>query len=110
MTVAYEIAIEYNYPEPENIYMGIMNVTSNIYGTITVIIFGILLKMYGSVPVFIVVTVSLLTGFILSTLIKDKQKRQDARKKTQSEELARIVKKDHIDDIPVTSTFIHNVN
>lgn len=109
LALGYDLCIEYTYPESENISTGILNIANNVYGVILVIIFGLLLKDYGDIPVHIGLCSALLFGFILTVLTKDEQRRQDARKKAQSQGNAKI-EKNNIDDISESHLLTHNIN
>ncbi|XP_032685672.1 feline leukemia virus subgroup C receptor-related protein 2-like isoform X2 [Odontomachus brunneus] len=104
--LGFEISIEYTYPEPENISMGIMDITVQVYTIIFSIIGGILIKMYGIVPVFIGFEIFLLFGLIFNVLLKKEQRRQDAKKMTESEGFIEMINKNNIDGVPKTNTCI----
>lgn len=109
LALGYDLCIEYTYPESENISTGILNIANNVYGVILVMIFGLLLKDYGDIPVHIGLCLALLLGFIMTVLTKDEQRRQDARKKAQSQENAKI-EKNNVDDISENHLLTHNMN
>lgn len=96
LALGYDLCIEYTYPESENIPAGFLNITTSIYGIILIIILGLVLNAYGDIPVHIGLCLTLLLGFILTVVTKDEQRRQDARKKAQYEEIATTEK--NVDD------------
>lgn len=71
---------EYTYPESEEKTAAILNVANNVYGIVLILIMGRLLEVYGDIPVHVGLCVMMLTGFIMTVLTKDVQRRQDARK------------------------------
>lgn len=109
LALGYDLCIEYTYPESENVSTGILNIANNVYGVILVIIFGLLLKDYGDIPVHIGLCSALLLGLILTILTKDEQRRQDARKKAQSRKAGKI-EKSNIDDISENHLLTYNIN
>ncbi|XP_011052034.1 PREDICTED: feline leukemia virus subgroup C receptor-related protein 2-like [Acromyrmex echinatior] len=92
MAMGYDLYTEYTYPESENISAGLLNITTSIYGIILITSLGLLMNMYGDIPVHIGLCLALLLGFILTAITKDEQRRQNARKKAQFEGIARIEK------------------
>ncbi|KAG5318162.1 FLVC2 protein, partial [Pseudoatta argentina] len=92
MAMGYDLCTEYTYPESENISAGLLNIITSIYGIILITSLGLLMNMYGDIPVHISLCLALLLGFILTAITKDEQRRQDARKKTQFERITRIEK------------------
>ncbi|KAL6268573.1 hypothetical protein P5V15_001708 [Pogonomyrmex californicus] len=100
LALGFDLCTEFTYPESENIPAGFLNITTSIYGITLIIILGLLLNAYGDIPVHIGLCLTLLFGFILTAITKDEQRRQDARKKAQCEEIERIEK--DIDGIPET--------
>lgn len=106
LALGYEMCTEYTYPESENISAGILNIANNVYGVILVILLGILLKMYGDIPVHIGLCLALLLGFILTVLTKDEQRRQDARKKAQQKE---GIAKTNVDGVSETNPLAYNI-
>ncbi|KAG5340264.1 FLVC2 protein, partial [Acromyrmex heyeri] len=92
MAMGYDLCTEYTYPESENISAGLLNITSSIYGIILITSLGLLMNMYGDIPVHISLCLALLLGFILTAITKDEQRRQDTRKKAQFEGITRIEK------------------
>jgi len=96
LALGYDLCTEYTYPESENIPAGLLYITSNIYGIILIISLESLMNTYGDIPVHIGLCLALLLGFILTAITKDEQRRQDARKKVQYEEIARIEKNDDV--------------
>ncbi|KAG5318163.1 FLVC2 protein, partial [Pseudoatta argentina] len=90
LTIGYDLCTEFTYPESENLSAGILNITTSLYSMILIISLGLLMNTYGDIPVHIGLCLALLLGFILTTITKDEQKRQDARKKAQYEGIARI--------------------
>ncbi|KAL6268571.1 hypothetical protein P5V15_001706 [Pogonomyrmex californicus] len=100
LALGYDLCTEFTYPESEHIPAGFLNIMTSIYGIILIIILGLLLNAYGDIPVHIGLCLTLLLGFILTAITKDEQRRQDARKKAQYEEIERIQK--DIDGIPET--------
>lgn len=109
LALGYEMSTEFTYPESENITAGILNIANNVYGVILVILLGMLLKEYGDIPVHVGLCLVLLLGLILTIFTKDEQRRQDARKKAQREESARIAKTT-VDDVQETHLLTYNVN
>lgn len=103
MVSGYNTSIEYTYPEPENISTGIVNIITDIYTSINIIICSILLKMYGYLPYSIGQSILYLLGFISTLLIKDDQRRQNTRKKIQFKELTRMIEKDNIGHLEICS-------
>ena len=71
---------EYTYPESEEKTAAILNVANNVYGIVLILIMGRLLEVYGDIPVHVGLCVMILSGFIMTVLTKDVQRRQDARK------------------------------
>ncbi|KYN43720.1 Feline leukemia virus subgroup C receptor-related protein 2 [Trachymyrmex septentrionalis] len=101
LAMGYDLCTEYTYPESENISAGLLNITTSIYGIILIISLESLMNMYGDIPVHIGLCLALLLGFILTAITKDEQRRQDARKKTQYERIARIEM--NVNGIPETN-------
>ncbi|XP_024889806.1 feline leukemia virus subgroup C receptor-related protein 2-like [Temnothorax curvispinosus] len=108
LALGYDLCTEFTYPESENIPAGFLNVMTCIYGIILIIIFGLLLNAYGDIPVHIGLCTVLLFGFILTVITKDEQRRQDARKKVQYQELSKIKK--NVDGVPETNQLTYNIN
>ncbi|XP_071647030.1 choline/ethanolamine transporter flvcr2a-like [Temnothorax longispinosus] len=108
LALGYDLCTEFTYPESENIPAGFLNITTCMYGIVLIIIFGLLLNAYGDIPVHIGLCLVLLLGFILTAVTKDEQRRQDARKKAQYQEHARIEK--NVDDVPETNQLTYNIN
>ncbi|KYN30097.1 PREDICTED: feline leukemia virus subgroup C receptor-related protein 2-like [Trachymyrmex cornetzi] len=106
LAMGYDLCTEYTYPESENIPAGLLYVTSNIYGIILIISLESLMNTYGDIPVHIGLCLALFLGFILTAITKDEQRRQDARKKAQYEEIARIEKND---DVPETNQLTYSI-
>ncbi|XP_018393182.1 PREDICTED: feline leukemia virus subgroup C receptor-related protein 2-like [Cyphomyrmex costatus] len=104
LAMGFDLCAEYTYPESENIPAGFLNITTSIYGIILVISLGLLLQTYGDIPVHIGLCLVLLLGFIMTTITKDEQRRQDARKKAQYTEIAKIEK--YIDDLILVLLYI----
>lgn len=81
LALGYEMATEYTYPESETNSSGILNLTNNIYGIISVTILGKLMDYYESdLIVHIMFSGILLAGLIMTIMTKDEQRRQDARR------------------------------
>ncbi|XP_043524473.1 feline leukemia virus subgroup C receptor-related protein 2-like [Frieseomelitta varia] len=80
VALGYEMCAEYTYPESEEKTAAILNVANNVYGIVLILIMGRLLEVYGDIPVHVCLCVMILTGFIMTVLTKDVQRRQDARK------------------------------
>jgi len=106
LALGYDLCTEYTYPESENIPAGLLYITSNIYGIILIISLESLMNTYGDIPVHIGLCLALLLGFILTAITKDEQRRQDARKKVQYEEIARIEKND---DVPESNQLTYSI-
>lgn len=108
LALGYEMCTEYTYPESENISAGILNIANSIYGIILIITFGILLNIYGDIPVHVGFCLILLLGLISTVLTKDEQRRQDARKKAQYNQIERT-EKNNVDGIPRSNPLTNNV-
>ncbi|XP_024889434.1 feline leukemia virus subgroup C receptor-related protein 2-like [Temnothorax curvispinosus] len=108
LALGFDLSIEFTYPESENIPAAFLNITTSIYGITQIIIFGLLLNAYGDIPVHIGLCLVLLFGLILTVITKDEQRRQDARKKVQYQELAKIEK--NVDGVPETNQLTYNIN
>ncbi|KAK9303050.1 hypothetical protein QLX08_005155 [Tetragonisca angustula] len=80
VALGYEMCAEYTYPESEEKTAAILNVANNVYGIVLILIMGRLLEVYGDIPVHVGLCVMILSGFIMTVLTKDVQRRQDARK------------------------------
>lgn len=106
LILAFEISIEYTYPEPENISMGIMDISIQVYTIILTLIGGILMNIYDSALVLIGAEIVLILIVIVNVLLKKEQRRQDAKKMTESEGFIEMIKKYNIDGVLETNTCI----
>ncbi|XP_043485019.1 feline leukemia virus subgroup C receptor-related protein 2-like isoform X2 [Leptopilina heterotoma] len=80
--LGYELCVEYTYPESEFMTVGILIVSSDIYGILLVTILGELWTVYGEIVAHIGLCSALVIGFIITIFTKDEQRRENARKST----------------------------
>ncbi|KAJ8668357.1 hypothetical protein QAD02_010020 [Eretmocerus hayati] len=80
LTIGYELAAEYTYPESETLSAGILNITNSIYGIIFVLIQDTVLEYFGDLYVHVIFCTILIVGFISTVITKDEQRRQDTQK------------------------------
>ncbi|XP_012062861.1 PREDICTED: feline leukemia virus subgroup C receptor-related protein 2-like [Atta cephalotes] len=107
LAMGFDLCTEFTYPESENIPAGLLNITTSIYGIILIISLGLLMNIYGDIPVHICLCLALLLGFILTAITKDKQRRQDAIKRAQFERIARIEKQ--TDGVPEMTQLTYSI-
>ncbi|XP_046600770.1 uncharacterized MFS-type transporter C09D4.1-like [Neodiprion lecontei] len=77
-TVAMDLCAEITYPEPEAITTGILNMATQLYGFLLVLITGRVLEAFGDVAGHGCVVVSLVLGTVLVILNKGELRRQKA--------------------------------
>ncbi|KYM78165.1 Feline leukemia virus subgroup C receptor-related protein 2 [Atta colombica] len=107
LAMGFDLCTEFTYPESENIPAGLLNITTSIYGIILITSLGLLMNIYGDIPVHICLCLALLLGFILTAITKDKQRRQDAIKRAQFERIARIEKQ--TDGVPEMTQLTYSI-
>ncbi|KYN04923.1 PREDICTED: feline leukemia virus subgroup C receptor-related protein 2-like [Cyphomyrmex costatus] len=104
LTMGYDLCTEFTYPESENIAAGVLNITTSTYSMILIISLGLLMNMYGDIPVHIGLCLTLLLGFILTAMTKDEQRRQNAKKKAQYEGI-----ESNVDGVPETIQLTYTI-
>lgn len=80
--LGYELCIEYTYPLSEFISVGVLIVASDVYGIAMVMALSELSNYYGEIVIHIGLCLALVIGFIITTLTKDEQRRENARRST----------------------------
>ncbi|KAJ8668361.1 hypothetical protein QAD02_010024 [Eretmocerus hayati] len=80
VTIGYETAAEFTYPESQTLSSGILNITNNFYGIVLVLLQEQIFERFGDIYVHATFSVILVIGLILTLMMKNDHRRQAAQK------------------------------
>ncbi|XP_012273389.1 feline leukemia virus subgroup C receptor-related protein 2 isoform X2 [Orussus abietinus] len=79
LPVGFELAAELTYPEPEGTSAGLLNAATQVFGIAFTMLYGYIFSSWGDFISNIVLCISLVLGTLLTTIIPNDLRRQNAK-------------------------------